>query len=208
MQLQTSAFNLTWERRLDENGTVHLIDECQGNKPLFFQFAPFDQQLSTFDLTTLARRWQQVDGMAAGLTTLTDCNCIHIDRCMKDAAGNLVKCDSALQPEAECLLPILMGPTTDYQLLEYTVTPLMAHLGGDGCGHYRAALRVAPGVTDDAKPYMWLMTDDWSQAVPTWTLPPWFVQNTTMAWAVRSDKVQLYDRSLHRPFLRPRRQMW
>ena len=77
--------------------------------------------------------------------------------------------------------------------MKYRITALMSHLGGDGSGHYRTALRLEPGVTQAARPYQWLLTDDWSKAQPVWHLPTWFTENTTMAWLVRDDRVHLHD---------------
>ena len=194
--MATPAFEMQWERRVSENGTVHMVDQCIGNTPLFFQFAPIDQHASTIDLTTLARRWSQVDGMRAGLLNMSDCVCIHLDRCMQDNQGRVIKCASVLQSDTECLLPVLMGHSTECQYLEYQIVALMSHLGGDGSGHYRAALRVLPGVNDSAQPYRWLLTDDWSPATLVWSLPQWFTSNITLAWVIRSDRTELFDYSL------------
>ena len=192
-QLNSPAFRLTWERRLEENGCVHKIDECVGTMPLFFQFDAFTLQLPSFTLSMLARTWNQVDGMQTGLTQLTDCICVHIDRCVQDSSGRVTKCTNALLPESEFVIPILMNDRAHCQYLEFTVTAMMAHLGGDECGHYRTALHLHPGTTDTAQPYQWLMTDDWSKAMPLWSLPDWFMKNVTMIWGVRSDKVLLFD---------------
>ena len=192
-QLNSPAFRLTWERRLEENGCVHKIDECVGTMPLFFQFDAFTLQLPSFTLSMLARTWNQVDGMQTGLTQLTDCICVHIDRCVQDSSGRVTKCTNALLPESEFVIPILMNDRAHCQCLEFTVTAMMAHLGGDECGHYRTALHLHPGTTDTAQPYQWLMTDDWSKAMPLWSLPDWFMKNVTMIWGVRSDKVLLFD---------------
>ena len=193
--MATPTFDMAWERRVEENGLTHTVDKCIRHHPLFFQFAPIDQQASIFDLSVLASRWSQVDGMSAGLLHTPDCACIHIDRCVQDSDGRVMKCTSALQTDVECLLPILMGDTTECQYLEYQITALMSHLGGDGNGHYRAALKLRPGVTDSATPYRWLLTDDWSPATLVWNLPSWFLENVTMAWVTRSDRLDLYDHS-------------
>ena len=174
--MASPTFDMAWERRVEEHGLTHTVDKCIGHQPLFFQFAPIDKQASICDLSVLARRWSQVDGMCAGLLHMSDCVCIHIDRCVQDSDGRVVKCNSALQTDVDCLLPILMGDTTECQYLEYQPTALMSHLGGDGHGHYRAALKLRPGVTGSATPYRWLLTDDWSPATLVWNLPSWFLE--------------------------------
>ena len=191
-QMQTDAFDMAWERRVEENGAIHVIDQCSGNMPLFFQFAPIDLQTTLFDLSTLANRWRQVDGMSAGLVTAPNCICIHIDRCMQLPNGQLTKCESQLQPLADCLIPILQDDSVLHETMDYTVTALMAHLGGDACGHYRSALRITPSVTNQARPIAWLLTDDWNAPTCCWKLPNWFLKNVTLVWAVRSDKVDLH----------------
>ena len=65
-QLQSPAFDMSWERRLEEKGVTHVIDECKGPMPLLFQFDEITLQLSTFSLTLLSRLWHQVDGMKTG----------------------------------------------------------------------------------------------------------------------------------------------
>ena len=74
---------------------------------------------------------------------------------------------------------------------------MMAHLGSDLAGHYRSALRVTPTVIDQTHPVAWLLCDDWRHPDALWTLPPWFENNVTVIWLIRSDMVHLHAYQCH-----------
>eukprot|EP00435_Cladocopium_sp_Y103_P005148 s3610_g1.t1 len=117
--MHSGAFDMAWECRLEENGvTLHVVDRCSSTMPLFFQFEPLDLQVPSFDLSSLASRWHQVDGMWAGLIHLPSCLCIHLDRCVQRPGLSVVKCDCAFSPKSDiahgtCLRPLpLVLPRT------------------------------------------------------------------------------------------------
>lgn len=69
---------------------------------------------------------------------------------------------------------------------------MQAHLGGDAHGHYRAAVRIHPTVTQGPAPSNWLLSDDWQTPVPIWNVLHWLLQHATVFWLVRSDSLQLH----------------
>ena len=85
-----------------------------------------------------------------------------------------------------------MDAGLDFDHLGYTIVAMMAHVGTDGAGHYRAALKVQPLVISQVQPIHWLLTDDWRSPEAVWALPPWFESNITMVWMVRTDVLQLH----------------
>ena len=108
------------------------------------------------------------------------------------------KCVSKLRIDEECLVPVFSDGSIDCEFHSYTTVALMSHLGTDGSGHYRAALKLQATILNRVKPVQWLTTDDWRRPEATWTPPLWLHSNVTMAWMVRSD---LLKQHLFRPHL-------
>lgn len=58
-------------------------------------------------------------------------------------------------------------------------------------GHYRALLKLRPGLTSDSFPYQWMLTDDSCRPEPVWHVPGWMRANVTVLWLIRVDCLQL-----------------
>ena len=132
-----------------------------------------------------------VDGMTTALLHPSPCLCFHVDRCMHDSNMQVTKCLTSLQL-GDCFLPVFEPGTMDFNHYEYTVVATMSHLGTDGAGHYRAALRVHPMVVGHSNPIRWLITDDWRAPQAVWAPEPWLLETISMVWLVRSDLLKLH----------------
>ena len=187
-RMRTTAFDMRWEKRCEVATATRVMDfnhEC--HTPLCLKFDAITVQCSLCHITTLARSWHQVDGMRSALLSSSPCVCIHLDRCTIGPDLAVYKCDSKLQCDDECLLPVFQDAHLSIDFESYSITAMMSHLGGDGCGHYRAAIRVKPMVLGLTQPIEWVLTDDWRPPEPVWSPPTWMLENATMIWMVRTD---------------------
>ena len=140
----------------------------------------------------------QVDGMVTAMLEPSPCVCVHLDRCAQAPDTNRVyKHDSRLQTDATYNIPVFTGPGLETLMTEYTVTACQAHLGHDGSGHYRTALRITQAVVDPAKPVSWLLCDDYSRPQLVWTLPEWFERNINIIWLTCSDITDTFAYHTH-----------
>ena len=183
---------MRWEKRVERDSVVTVADHHNQHTPICFQFPDYATLLPHCDLTALGTTWHQVAGMISALTNAAPGICIHLDRCMKGPRGRILKCASRLGSDEEVYLPIFLDAGLDFDHLGYTIVAMMAHVGTDGAGHYRAALKVQPLVISQVQPIHWLLTDDWRSPEAVWALPPWFESNITMVWMVRTDVLQLH----------------
>ena len=192
--MQSPAFDMRWERRLEADGLAHKVDESASTLPLFLQFAPIHTYVPRCALSDLVQVWHLADGMKAALMNSSTCICAHVDRCIHDSQTSRVRrCTTIIDPDVDCLIPVFLDETLTSGLLEYTIVALQAHLGGDAHGHYRAAVRIHPTVTQGPAPSNWLLSDDWRTPVPVWNLPDWLLQNAPVLWLVRSDSLHLHS---------------
>ena len=194
--LNTPAFDMRWEKRVLREDVIHIVDSTTASEcPIRLQFDALTLTMSFCDLSRLALIWHQVDGMCTALLHGSSCVCLHVDRCNQDDEGRVFKIDCKLCCDDECFLPVFSDDGLNSHFISYQVVGLMSHLGSDGAGHFRSALKVRPMVMGTTHPIRWLLTDDWRSPTMTWSLPDWFVRNVTMVWLVRSDRVMLpfYD---------------
>ena len=185
-QLGTQPLDMRWERRIEENAVAHTVDESTATLPLFLQFSGVLMQLHRCSLTDLFKCWHQADGMVAALLQPSRALCVHIDRCTL-VQQTLGRCETIIDPDADCVIPMFSGPNMQCEELEYCCVAIQSHLGSDQAGHYRTAIRIRPTVTRGTLPSAWLLCDDWTPPVPVWELPPWFLRHVTLMWLVRGD---------------------
>ena len=190
--MQTPAFDMSWERRMEENDMTRAFDNSHCHTPLSLKFNSFLANFMTCDLTQLLRLWRQVDGMCAALLHAPQCLCLHVDRCTQDANQTIYKSDCMIHVDEPCLVPVFTDDSLRFEMVEYQVMALTAHFGADGQGHYRTALRIAPTVLHLAQPANWLLTDDWQLPQPVWNVPPWMKRCATMFWLVRVDCAHIW----------------
>ena len=190
--LQSPLFDMRWEKRMYVAEAAHVMDSSpNANMPICLHFDPAKLAFHFSDFTGLALTWHQVDGMNTSLCTGSPCLCVHVDRCHQGPDGTISKIQNALACDEECFVPVYTQDGTSSMFIGYTIVAVMAHIGSDGCGHYRAGLKLRPTVSGSIHPQQWLLTDEWRAPEATWMLPDWLLQNITMAWMVRSDLVQL-----------------
>ena len=190
--LQSNLFDMSWARRLMEKEEVHTVDHSQGPLPLMLQFDEVTKQLPTISINTLIPSWHQAYGMIAALTAPGPGICVHLDRCCQlSDSTEVYKCTSQLDCDMEVLLPVFVDDLLNIQYMEYTIVAAQAHIGMDGCGHYRTALKVHP-VAASARALRWLLCDDWQRPEAMWDLPLWFRQQITIVWLLRTDQMQLH----------------
>ena len=198
-QMATPAFDMRWERRYMENDRVCIVDSSGKYTPLWLHMDATTSTANSCDLTQLFSLWRQVDGMQAALTTAPVCLCLHIDRLTRDNTGRIHKSDCMINIDTPCIVPVFQGAGLTHEPVEYQPVALMAHLGQDQGGHYRAGLKLAPTLVDMTTPAEWLLTDDWVHPTPTWRIPSWMLRNTTVIWMVRTDCIRLHRYNLRQP---------
>ena len=192
-QMHMHIFDMRWERRLENEGIVELIDASARSCPLNLQFSTFQLQLRQSSIQSLVTVWCEANGMVAALLEPAACICIHVERCVATAKPPYVtKCTVLLDPEEDVMLPMFSSEGLDTDMIEYMVVAAQAHVGTDSAGHYRTALRIVPSVTKGIVPSAWLLCDDARVPEPVWMLPRWFMQHLTLLWLVRSDLVDLH----------------
>eukprot|EP00435_Cladocopium_sp_Y103_P031868 s475_g8.t1 len=79
--MHTAAFDLTWEKRFEENGQIIVADHSTIRfAPIVLQFDQFHSSLHSMDLTSLFVLWRQAQGMQSALLHASPCLCIQLDR--------------------------------------------------------------------------------------------------------------------------------
>jgi len=191
--MNSPAFDMRWERRLESEGTTHMVDESANTLPIFLQFAQIHTHLPRCALSDLFQVWHLADGMKAALLNASTCLCVHIDRCVRDPQTDRIqRCTTVIDTEVDCLVPKFLDDQLTTGLIEYTIVAMQAHLGGDAHGHYRTAIRMQPTVTQGPSPSTWLISDDGHPPTPVWTPPEWMLQNANILWLIRSDSMTLH----------------
>lgn len=186
-QLQGSAFRMSWEQRLDENGSTIVFDQSHHAMPICLKFEhPFAHAMQC-DLSQLFERWRQVHGMCTALVEASPCLCVHVDRCVNDGRGQISKSECKVNLDNACLVPVFTDAGLTYDHVEYSIVAIMTHLGADQSGHYRAAMRIKPSLVNTTTPAEWLLTDDWVPPTTAWHAPQWMTRSANLFWLIRSD---------------------
>ena len=191
LQMGCSAFDMSWERRYEQNSSIHVCDSSAQHIPLHLRFDSTYADMTQCSLTPLFHLWRQANGMVAALVESPVCLCVHLDRTCTDADGNLKQSECKVQIDDFCLVPKFIDATLRTEMIEYQIIALTAHLGADRAGHYRSALRIAPSLPSQTRPAEWLLTEDWKRPEPVWHLPNWLRRCATLYWLIRSDCIHL-----------------
>ena len=191
LQMGCSAFDMSWERRYEQNGSIHVCDSSAKHIPLHLQFDSIYADMTQCSLTPLFHLWRQADGMAAALVESSVCLCVHLDRTCQAADGSFRQSECKVQVDDFCLVPKFIDEKLRTEMIEYQIIALTAHLGEDRAGHYRSALRIAPSLPFQTRPAEWLLTEDWQRPSPVWHLPNWLRRCATIYWMIRSDCIHL-----------------
>ena len=188
--LDTSEIDMRWERRFEQDGTMHCHDRSHACMPVFLQFSPCMQNTSACQLNQLLHLWHQVDGMKAALLRAAPIVCLHLDRFIKNDHGEIEKCSCAVELEAETMIPCFDAKGIDCEPVLYIPVAAAAHQGIDQAGHYQALLKIQPTVLA-AHPAKWLLTQDGLAPQACWDIPAGFSENMTVIWLIRADCLQV-----------------
>ena len=102
-ELQSSAFQMQWEKRMTVTEYTHMLDfSHEPYAPICLKFDETQILLPHCSMNSLIGTWQQVDGMHTALLHPTTCICVHVDRCVMGPDMTVHKCLSRLQLDEEC----------------------------------------------------------------------------------------------------------
>ena len=185
--LHMPVFDMKWERKVELHGRYIIHDSSSQYMPIKLHFVPKQLTHDTCKLQELITTWCQVDGMTTALVCAPQIVCLQLDRMYQDDNGHLARCECSVELDLEVNLPMHMADGGKTETVGYVIVAASAHQGVDLAGHYRSALKIQPTVIHDTRPAQWLITDDMKKPAPLWTLPPWFLRNTTTFMLVRTD---------------------
>ena len=145
--LRAPAVNMTWERRVEEMGSVCTHDHGDAYMPITLSLPASHAILpeQQYNLSSLVWSWMQEHGMIAALTQAPQCLCLHLDR-FYQVDGEVHKSQCMIDMEAGCTMPVFTNTSLQREMVEYVLVAAAAHLGSDKGGHYRAALKTCPAV--------------------------------------------------------------
>jgi len=179
--LNISGIDMRWEKRIQIGVMTEAVDSSDAFAPMILQFDPVLLQDDSTTLRQLVRDWSSQDGMIRALLHSSPLIYVQVDRHVRSGAGQIQKCDIPVNFHWGIEVPIYTGTNLTVMWKTYKVVAAIAHLGADNSGHCRALLRVQ--MNAQAKlPHMFLLTDDWVEAIPVWKEPTWFTRNVTCFW--------------------------
>ncbi|CAL1131117.1 unnamed protein product [Cladocopium goreaui] len=129
--------------------------------------------------------------MSTALLEAPTCLCVQLERHVHDVTGQAMMSECKINLDTICLVPVFTQQTMAWENVEYQIAALMTHLGTDGAGHYRSALRTRPSLVNATTPAEWLLTDDWTAPVTAWQAPQWMTRRANMFWLIRTDCIHL-----------------
>ena len=189
--LNSPAINMRWERRCEVESTVHVMDHSAAHIPIKLEFTLAMDSHGFCTLTDLVNIWCQVDSMSAAPTWAPPCLCFQLDRFMQADDGTIWRTNCSVDLDSAVTVPVFVSSGLCTKSVEYAVVAGACHLGADLAGHYRALLKLRPGLTSDSFPYQWMLTDDSCRPEPVWHVPGWMRANVTVLWLIRVDCLQL-----------------
>eukprot|EP00438_Fugacium_kawagutii_P008895 Skav215703 [mRNA] locus=scaffold2573:50033:55816:- [translate_table: standard] len=171
------VFQLEWQRRVlveKQPSPVDVDDHFDSPFPLTVQFP--DKRDTLVQVQGLVYAWQRERGMFQALLRPPHILCLHIDRLVQKCEfGSITKNSRHVSLSDPCYFPVYDPYDCSIDCLshEYDLVAAQAHLGLDGAGHYRSALRTQEG---------WWITEDGVAATFTEDLPPWFTEGVSLVW--------------------------
>eukprot|EP00435_Cladocopium_sp_Y103_P017505 s3302_g4.t1 len=189
--LNAPAFDMRWERRLESMDGTLTVDHGDAFMPLKLTFTHAMHTWGTCTLNDMMQTWCQEDSHCAAFLDAPPCLCLHLDRYHQDENGIITKTDCCLTLDTEILVPVFVSTGIAYESTGYIPVAVIAHLGADREGHYRAILKMQPTVLSNSHPAQWMITEDSIAPQPVWAIPPWMIQNATIIWLVRTDLLSL-----------------
>ena len=189
--LNSSAFDMRWERRLDTGGTCTTMDSGCTFSPIMLQITHAMQKRGTCSLTEMLLHWHQEQSMRTALLQAPPCLCLHVDRFYQSLTGEIMRSLCTLDLETEVILPVFTDSNLQCDRLGYVPIAGISHQGQDQAGHCRAILKLQPTISKNGTPMKWLLTEDAQTPEGVWQIPPWFQETVTVIWLVRTDCLQV-----------------
>ena len=190
--LGSPAFSLRWERRCELDSEMHIMDHSDTCTPIKLEFTLSLDSTGHCTLQDLVRPWCQVDSMSTALTTASICLCIQLDRFVQNDEGHMWKTACSVDFDQVVTFPFFVSNDLRTEVAEYQIVAGACHLGQDLAGHYRAAMRLRPGLDGLSRPVKWMVTDDATRPEPVWEVPAWMKRNATVLWLIRSDSLHMF----------------
>jgi len=189
--LQSTAFDMRWERRLDTAAGIQVHDHSRRFTPITLTLSQHDHDMGSCSLNSLVTAWVQENAMCTALLDAPVCVCIHIDRYYRSEAGDIVKGLCRVDIESEVTLPIFRNSNLLCSNAGYIPVAAVAHFGQDLAGHCKAILKMQPTVLGQTTPAAWLITEDDCFPKAIWQYPIWYASNVVVIWMVRTDCLRL-----------------
>ena len=188
--LQSTAFDMRWERRLETVDGIQVHDQSCRFTPITLTLSQHDHDMGFCSLNSLVTAWVQEHATCAALLAPA-CACIHIDRYYRSEAGEIVKSLCRVDIESEVTLPIFRNSNLLCSNAGYIPIAAVAHFGQDLAGHCKAILKMQPTVLGQTTPAAWLITEDDCFPQAIWKYPTWYASNVVVIWMVRTDCLRL-----------------
>ena len=129
--LQTDAFDMSWERRLDTAEGFISLDHSIAHTPILLTITHRMHAVGQCTLNDLISAWSQEQSMRAALLGAPSCLCLAIDRHYQDEAGHISRSMCNIGLETEVNMPVFVNSSLKYDLSGYIPVAGIAHLGSD-----------------------------------------------------------------------------
>lgn len=189
--MHSTACDMRWERRLATAQGVQVFDHSMACTPITLTFTMQMHTRGHAQLSDMFATWAQEHSMVTALLEASMCLCIGIDRFVRDEAGEAVRSMCAVDMDAEVIIPVFLDSHLQCDKLGYIPVAGMMHSGMDLAGHYRAVMKLQPGLIAATQPANWMISDDGQLPTPIWQISPEMRRLLTVIWLVRTDCVKL-----------------
>ncbi|CAL1131358.1 unnamed protein product, partial [Cladocopium goreaui] len=190
--MRFEGFDMTWERRVQINDTVRVMDQSAADRPLTVQFDLMDIETSPLDYTslqTMLNSWSSQYGMHTALKARTPLLCIHVDRYINQGSEAAVKSERPIHFWGAIDVPFFADDELQIDTAEYQILAAVSHSGMDSAGHCRALLTTWP---TEQPPISFLLVDDDQPPQRLRAEPEWFKRDVMCLWFCHSDYLDLF----------------
>lgn len=189
--MQSTAFDMRWERRLATDHGMQVFDCSMACTPITLTLTTQMHIRGHALISDLFANWSQEQSMVAALLEASVCLCIGIDRFVRDEAGEVIRSMCNIDMDAEVNIPMFSDSQLQCDTIGYIPVAGILHCGLDLAGHYRAVMKLQPGLIAATQPANWMISDDGQLPTPIWQIPPDMRKLLTVIWLVRTDCVKL-----------------
>lgn len=187
---------MAWQKRVATSEEIRCEDKSESPEPITLQLSTNAIPTTGIRIQDLIDAWQHAGGMMTAMVGSMEQCCFILDRgAQVQECGPIQKHMAPVNLEDHLEIPCFPGepsPWAPYPSLErqteshtHHIVAAIAHLGATiGGGHYRLALRMS------VSPSVWALTEDDETPTIQWSLPEWFLTQTTIIWTARHDCIQ------------------